>query len=63
MIALLLENGRLHTEEFLEEYMEDVIDVVKTLATDSHKYRAKKDRKTQRATFRDVLRYLEVIYF
>jgi hypothetical protein len=30
------------------------------LARDSHKYRAKRDRKLQRATFRDVLKYFEV---
>lgn len=60
-IALILESGRSHDEDFLEEYLADLIDVTKQLATDSHKYRAKRDRKTQRATFRDLLRYLEVI--
>ncbi|XP_072940961.1 interferon-related developmental regulator 1 [Epargyreus clarus] len=29
------------------------------LARDSHKYRAKRDRKLQRATFRDILKYFE----
>lgn len=60
IIALILESGRAYNEDFLEEYLEDLIVAVKNLATDSHKYRAKRDRKTQRATFRDVLRYLEV---
>ncbi|OPL29755.1 hypothetical protein AM593_05310, partial [Mytilus galloprovincialis] len=32
---------------------------LKNLATDSHKYRAKKDRKMQRSSFRDVLRAVE----
>lgn len=58
-LALVLESGRAHDEEFLDEYLNDLIDAVKQLATDSHKYRAKRDRKAQRATFRDVLRYLE----
>ena len=35
---------------------------LKNLATDSHKYRAKKDRKMQRSSFRDVLRAVEVCY-
>lgn len=60
-IALILESGRAHDENFLEEDIGDLCDAVKQLATDSHKYRAKRDRKAQRATFRDVLRYLEVM--
>ena len=59
-LALILECGRAHDKDFLEEYLGDLIDAVKQLATDSHKYRAKRDRKAQRATFRDVLHYLEV---
>ncbi|XP_030240336.1 interferon-related developmental regulator 2 [Drosophila navojoa] len=58
-IALILESGRAHDENFLEEEIGEMCDAVKQLATDSHKYRAKRDRKAQRATFRDVLRYLE----
>ncbi|XP_060666231.1 interferon-related developmental regulator 2 [Drosophila nasuta] len=58
-IALILESGRAHDENFLEEDINELCDAVKQLATDSAKYRAKRDRKTQRATFRDVLRYLE----
>lgn len=60
VIALVLESGRHHNEDFLEAYLTELIDATKQLATDSNKYRAKRDRKTQRATFRDVLRYLEV---
>lgn len=65
-IALILESGRAHDEDFLEEDIAELCEAVKQLATDSHKYRAKRDRKAQRATFRDVLRYLEVsglLYF
>ncbi|XP_030381218.1 interferon-related developmental regulator 2 [Scaptodrosophila lebanonensis] len=58
-IALILESGRAHDEDFLEEHIGELCEAVKQLATDSHKYRAKRDRKAQRATFRDVLRYLE----
>ncbi|EDX03540.1 GD22793 [Drosophila simulans] len=58
-IALILESGRAHEEDFLEDDIAELSEAVKQLATDSHKYRAKRDRKAQRATFRDVLRYLE----
>lgn len=58
-IALLMECGRIHDEEFLEEYVEDLVEATKQLATDSQKFRAKRDRKQQRATFRDVLHYIE----
>lgn len=62
-IALILESGREHDENFLDEYLGRLIDATKLLATDSNKFRAKRDRKTQKATFRDVLRYLEVFIF
>lgn len=58
-IALVLETGRTHDPDFLDDYIGVLIDVTRTLATDSAKFRAKRDRKTQRATFRDVLRYVE----
>lgn len=58
-IALLLECGRGHDEEFLEEYLDEIIEKTKELSTDSQKFRAKRDRKQQRSTFRDVLHYLE----
>ncbi|XP_059618909.1 interferon-related developmental regulator 2 [Phlebotomus argentipes] len=58
-IALALECGRVHDEEFMDEHLPELIEMTKQLATDSNKFRAKRDRKTQRATFRDVLRYIE----
>ncbi|XP_055605266.1 interferon-related developmental regulator 2 [Uranotaenia lowii] len=58
-IALILESGRSHDEDFLEDELPELIEATQKLATDAHKYRAKRDRKVQRATFRDVLRYLE----
>lgn len=58
-LALLLELGRQHDDEFLDEHINELIEATQKLATDAHKYRAKRDRKVQRATFRDVLHFLE----
>ncbi|XP_050069778.1 interferon-related developmental regulator 2 [Anopheles maculipalpis] len=58
-LALMYELGRQHDDEFLEDELPDLIELAQKLATDAHKYRAKRDRKVQRATFRDVLHYLE----
>ncbi|XP_043283529.1 interferon-related developmental regulator 2 [Venturia canescens] len=58
-LAVLFELGRDLTENYEEEWAFELIDVLKELATDSNKYRAKKDRKQQRASFRDILRYIE----
>lgn len=38
----------------------ELVSNLKELATDSSKYRAKKDRKLQRSSFRDILRTVEV---
>lgn len=40
--------------------MDELCSKLRQLATDSHKYRAKKDRKQQRSSFRDILRAIEV---
>lgn len=58
-IALLLECGRGRDKNFLNEYTDELVELTKQLATDSQKFRAKRDRKRQRATFRDVLQYVE----
>ncbi|CAH2992399.1 unnamed protein product [Chilo suppressalis] len=42
-----------------EEYVAEIIPQLLQLTKDSHKYRAKRDRKLQRATFRDILKYFE----
>lgn len=39
--------------------VDDLCSKLRQLATDSHKYRAKKDRKQQRSSFRDILRAVE----
>lgn len=61
IIALILERGRMSDENFLEEFVPNLIELTSVLSKDSQKYRAKKERKAQRASFRDVVRYLEVI--
>ncbi|KAG8335951.1 Interferon- developmental regulator 1 [Homalodisca vitripennis] len=59
VIALMMERGRQYDDDYEWEAGEQLIDKLRQLATDSHKYRAKKDRKTQRSSFRDILRYVE----
>lgn len=60
VIAVVLE--QLKEFESVDEWEpdEELVSKLKELATDSHKFRAKKDRKTQRSVFRDIIRYMEV---
>lgn len=58
-LALVFEMGRTHCSDFQEDATPQLVDRLRQLATDSHKYRAKKDRKTQRSSFRDILHYVE----
>ncbi|XP_041350037.1 interferon-related developmental regulator 1-like [Gigantopelta aegis] len=58
-IALMYELGREEDEDFEGSNMKELIELLKQLATDSHKYRAKKDRRQQRSSFRDILRSIE----
>ena len=60
-LAVIFELGRDFCDDYEQEWAMDLVDELKELATDSNKYRAKKDRKQQRASFRDILRYIEVI--
>lgn len=60
LIALLYEQGRSHDSDFCSDLTEELVGKLRQLATDSHKYRAKKDRKQQRSSFRDILQYVEV---
>ena len=57
---MIFELGRGYAEDYEEEWAMDLVEILRELATDSNKYRAKKDRKQQRASFRDILRYIEV---
>ncbi|XP_051915456.1 interferon-related developmental regulator 2 isoform X1 [Hippocampus zosterae] len=58
-IALLVELGREIDEDFEVEDGESLCENLKSLATDSHKHRAKNDRRKQRSIFREVLHYIE----
>nr|CAG4644185.1 EOG090X0ARF [Lepidurus arcticus] len=65
-IALLYEGGREFDETYgfeeegeKESEVAELCNKLRQLATDSHKYRAKKDRKQQRSSFRDILRAVE----
>ncbi|KYN37802.1 Interferon-related developmental regulator 1 [Trachymyrmex septentrionalis] len=58
-LAVIFELGRDFSCDYEQNWALDLIEILKELATDSNKYRAKKDRKQQRANFRDILRYIE----
>ncbi|KOX78974.1 Interferon-related developmental regulator 1, partial [Melipona quadrifasciata] len=58
-LAIIFELGRDFSDDYEQDWSLDLIEILKDLATDSNKYRAKKDRKQQRANFRDILRYIE----
>ncbi|XP_023561912.1 interferon-related developmental regulator 2 isoform X1 [Octodon degus] len=58
-IALLFELARDLEEDFVYEDMEALCGALRTLATDSNKYRAKADRRRQRSIFRAVLHFVE----
>lgn len=57
--ALLLESGRAYDTNFLKGHLPDLIEATHRLATGSNKLHAKRDRKIQRATLRDVVQYVE----
>ncbi|GFS21855.1 interferon-related developmental regulator 1-like [Elysia marginata] len=58
-VALLYELARDNDEDFEDEENEAALcDLLKQLATDSVKHRAKKDRRQQRSCFRDVQRFV-----
>ena len=59
-IAILYEICRETDEDFELENHYDLIDKLKLLATDSQKFRAKKDRRIQKSSFRDILKAVEV---
>lgn len=58
-IALLFELARDLEEDLTFGDMDALCGALRTLATDSNKYRAKADRRRQRATFRAVLHFVE----
>ena len=42
-------------QEFEGDDMDGLCDQLKEMATESHKYKSKKDRRTQRSSFRQIL--------
>lgn len=58
-IAVLHEISRQSDENFEVDNPEELYDKLRKLATDSQKFRAKKDRRVQRSSFRDILHSVE----
>ncbi|XP_015420257.1 PREDICTED: interferon-related developmental regulator 1 [Myotis davidii] len=58
-LALLLELARGMESNFLYEDMESLTELLRALATDGSKHRAKGDERKQRSVFRDVVRAVE----
>lgn len=58
-IALLYEIARTEDEDFDDVDFDSLCDQLKRLSTESHKYRAKKDRRHQKSSFRDILSSVE----
>ena len=50
-------------QDFEIDNIDDLCDKLKQLSTESHKYRAKRDRRHQKSSFRDILRAVQVIMF
>jgi len=58
-LALAYELARQHDEDYCWNRENELSEALHELATDSQKFRAKKDRKQQRASFRDVIRTVD----
>ncbi|XP_038069222.1 interferon-related developmental regulator 2-like [Patiria miniata] len=58
-IAMFHELAREQNEDFDMENVEELVVTLRGLATDSNKYRAKKDRRQQRSSFRDIIRTIQ----
>ena len=52
-----IDNEGLEDEAF--EVVGEAVVAMKELAKDSHKYRSKKDKKEQKSSFRDIIRYID----
>lgn len=59
LIALIIEKGRYGNEEFLLDDITEVLSTLKEMAADSSKNKAKEDRKAQRASFREIISFIE----
>lgn len=58
-LALMYELARYIDPDFDGDDFDELCDMLKQLATDGNKFRAKKDRRQQRSSFREVLRAIE----
>ncbi|XP_022098810.1 interferon-related developmental regulator 2-like [Acanthaster planci] len=58
-IAMFYELAREQNEDFDMDNVDELLVTLRGLATDSNKYRAKKDRRQQRSSFRDIMRTIE----
>ncbi|KAL4226633.1 Interferon-related developmental regulator 1 [Mactra antiquata] len=58
-IALFYELGREEDEEFESDAMVTLCETLRKLSTESHKYWAKRDRRQQKSSFRDILRAVQ----
>nr|KAF6469598.1 interferon related developmental regulator 1 [Molossus molossus] len=58
-LALLFELAREMESDFLYEDMDSLTEMLRALATDGNKHRAKVDKRKQRSVFRDILRAVE----
>ncbi|KAM5303317.1 interferon-related developmental regulator 1 [Glossophaga mutica] len=58
-LALLFELARGVESDFLYDDMDSLTQMLRALATDGNKHRAKVDKRKQRSVFRDVLRAVE----
>lgn len=58
VIALIYELGR-DVDENFDAFVSGLYDLLKELATDSSRYKAKREKKQQRSIFRDILKTVE----
>ena len=59
ILALMYEMGRDINEDFVGD-SNGLCDLLRDLATDGNKHKAKKDLRQQRSSFRDILKTVEV---
>jgi uncharacterized membrane-anchored protein len=57
MIETICDREDLESEAM--EIVSEAVQIMNELAKDSHKYRSKKDKKEQKSSFRDIVRYIE----
>lgn len=58
-VVVLYESAFDHDEDGAHDIVELIVPRLQELAKDSHKYRSKKDRKEQKSSFRDIVKFIE----